>query len=81
MFFTFKNELKLDSKQMKHSRKLKIWVPKGGEFQNRAIESGEFQSRAIQKFLKENNIEKENNMLSIKNQRTSIAERFIGASK
>ena len=71
MFFTFKNELKLDSKQMKHSRKLKIWVPKGGEFQN----------RAIQKFLKENNIEKENNMLSIKNQRTSIAERFIGASK
>lgn len=56
---------------MKHSRKLKIWVPKAGEFQ----------SRAIQKFLKENNIEKENNMLSIKNQRTSIAERFIGASK
>ena len=63
--------MKLDSKQMKHSRKLKIWVPKAGEFQN----------RAIQKFLKENNIDKENNMLSIKNQRTSIAERFIGASK
>ena len=31
---------------MKHSRKLKIWVPKAGEFQNKATESGEFQNRA-----------------------------------